>query len=96
MCYVAAMTTTGLRELRQDASTLIRRAEAGERIIVTVSGRPVAEIGPLTASRRWRRGSEVAAIFSGATDEHWAEDFGGFDDTLRDPFEAIDLDEAGE
>lgn len=32
----------GIRDLRQQASTYIRRAGAGEQIIVTVSGEPVA------------------------------------------------------
>lgn len=32
----------GIRDLREHASTYIRRAGAGERMIVTVSGKPVA------------------------------------------------------
>jgi prevent-host-death family protein len=35
------------RELRNDVSAVLRRVEAGERIRVTVSGRPVAELVPL-------------------------------------------------
>jgi prevent-host-death family protein len=38
--------TVGLRELRQDASRLVRRAEAGELIEVTVQGRPAARLVP--------------------------------------------------
>lgn len=34
----------GIRDLREQASTYIRRAGAGERIIVTVSGQPVATL----------------------------------------------------
>ena len=30
---------------------MLRRAEAGERIVVTVDGRPVAELGPVAGSR---------------------------------------------
>lgn len=37
----------GIRDLRQQASTYIRRAGAGERIIVTVSGEPVAILSPV-------------------------------------------------
>lgn len=37
----------GIRDLRQQASTYIRRAGAGERIIVTVSGDPVAILSPV-------------------------------------------------
>jgi len=39
------------RELRNDVSSVLRRVEAGERLRVTVSGRPVAELVP-PASRR--------------------------------------------
>jgi prevent-host-death family protein len=35
------------RDLRNDVSGILRRVEAGERLRVTVSGRPVAELGPL-------------------------------------------------
>jgi prevent-host-death family protein len=37
----------GIRELRNQVATVVRRAEAGERIVVTVDGRPVAQLGPL-------------------------------------------------
>lgn len=35
------------RDLRNDVSGVLRRVEAGERLRVTVSGRPVAELVPL-------------------------------------------------
>jgi len=41
------MTTVGVRELRQRASELLRRVEAGETIAVTDHGRPVAMLAPL-------------------------------------------------
>jgi prevent-host-death family protein len=37
----------GVRELRNDVAAVVRRAGAGERIVVTVDGRPVAQLGPL-------------------------------------------------
>jgi len=37
----------GVRDLRRDVSAVLRRAESGERIVVTVDGRPVAQLGPL-------------------------------------------------
>ncbi len=37
----------GIRELRQNASEYVRRAEAGETIEVTDRGRPVARLAPL-------------------------------------------------
>jgi prevent-host-death family protein len=55
------------RELRNDISAVLRRVERGERLRVTISGRPVAELLPLAArpmsmpweafirdSHRWR------------------------------------------
>ena len=39
-----------MRELRQDASTWVRRAAAGETLEVTDRGRPVARLGPLPES----------------------------------------------
>lgn len=41
------MTTVGIRELRNQVSHLVRRAMAGERVVVTVDGRPAAQLGPL-------------------------------------------------
>ena len=41
------MTTIGVRELRRDASQWLARVGAGETIIVTARGRPVARLAPL-------------------------------------------------
>lgn len=41
------MIRAGIRELRQNASALIKRVIAGETIEVTERGRPVARIVPL-------------------------------------------------
>jgi prevent-host-death family protein len=41
------MDRTGIRDLRADAATIVRRAGAGERVVITVAGRPVAQLGPL-------------------------------------------------
>jgi len=37
----------GVRDLRNQTAAAVRRAGAGERIVVTVDGRPVAQLGPL-------------------------------------------------
>jgi prevent-host-death family protein len=44
------MERMGMRELRADLAAALRRARAGERIVVTVGGRPVAQLGPLESS----------------------------------------------
>ena len=41
------MLRVGVRELRNNVATVLRRAAAGERVVVTVDGRPVAMLGPL-------------------------------------------------
>jgi prevent-host-death family protein len=38
-----------VRTLRSQLAQALRRAEAGERIVVTVAGRPVAQLGPVEA-----------------------------------------------
>ncbi len=85
MRYSAAMITTGLRELRQQASELVRQAEAGATITVTVSGREVAELGPIRR-RRWRRWADVHEVFRGPPDQDWAQDSEAVDQSVVDPF----------
>lgn len=41
------METISVRQLRNDVSRILKRAHAGERLIVTSNGVAVAEIGPL-------------------------------------------------
>ncbi len=41
------MEHLGVRDLRKGVSSAIRRAGAGERIVITVNGTPVAQLGPL-------------------------------------------------
>jgi prevent-host-death family protein len=42
------MTEIPARDLRNDVSAILRRVERGERLTVTVSGRPVATMVPLS------------------------------------------------
>lgn len=81
------MTTVGLRELRQDASDLVRRVEAGEEITITVSGRPSARLVPVRPTR-WQPWSEVADLFSGPADADWEQDMNLLDPDARDPWAA--------
>jgi prevent-host-death family protein len=52
MCYSQAMKRIAVRELRNQASKVVRRARSGERLIITVDGVPAAEIGPVSAVGR--------------------------------------------
>ena len=42
----------GARELRQNLSAVLKRVQAGERLVITSRNRPVAELAPLTGQRR--------------------------------------------
>lgn len=75
----------GLRELRQDASELVRRAQAGEEITITVSGRPSARLGP-PEPIQWRRWEDVADLFTGPSDPEWEHDRELVADDVRDPW----------
>jgi prevent-host-death family protein len=44
--YNQPVTSTGIRELKDNLSRYIRRIEAGERITITAHGRVVAELVP--------------------------------------------------
>jgi prevent-host-death family protein len=60
----------GLREVRQNASELVRRAQAGEHITITVSGRPAAILGPVGVAR-WRRWEEISDVLALPVDDDW-------------------------
>lgn len=55
MAFVAS------RELRNDTAAVVRRAAAGEEIVITVNGRPAAQLVALTdRRRRWVPAQEMA------------------------------------
>jgi prevent-host-death family protein len=79
------MASVPQKELRNDVGGVLRRAEAGELITVTVSGRPVAQLGPL-APERWVRTEDVAAVWRTVAPTGLAEDVVTIVDEPRDPF----------
>ena len=79
------MTTVGLRELRQDASDIVRRVEAGEQIGITVSGRLAAQLIPI-ARPQWLQWADIADIFGGRPDPDWERDRALVDQALGDPW----------
>lgn len=60
------------RELRNNVGEVLRRAEAGERIVVTVNDRPVAELGPVLGGRPGATLRTLSAL--GAVDDAWLAD----------------------
>lgn len=69
------MTTIPQRELRNNVSDVLRRAESGERFTITVAGRPVAELGPPSGTSRGTSIAEMWRILAATpVDSGWAED----------------------
>lgn len=79
------MATVGLRELRQQASDLIRRVEAGEEVTVTVAGRPSVRLVSANA-RTWRSWADIEELFSGPADPTWDQDRELVDGEVTDPW----------
>lgn len=79
------MDTVGLRELRQDASDLVRRVEAGEQINITVSGRLAARLVP-AKPRRWRQWDDIAEVLLGPVDSDWQHDMDRLDQSVVEPW----------
>ena len=69
------MTTIPQRELRNNVSEILRRAEAGERFTITVAGRPVAELGPPAMQQRGATFDQLREILAkNPVDPEWADD----------------------
>ena len=79
------MATIPQKELRNNLGEVLRRAEAGEEITITVAGREVARLGP-TGRRQWVGGSALRAIWQTPTARTLASDLERFPATVADPF----------
>ena len=79
------MATIPQKELRNNVGEVLRRAEAGEQFTITVSGRPVAELGPVRA-RRWVSSAALADLWATPPDPTLAEDLEMFGGQLTDPW----------
>jgi prevent-host-death family protein len=73
------------KELRNNVSEVLRRAEAGEEFTITVAGRPVAQLGP-ARRRQWVSGPELAKVWQTPVPQSLDEDLDGFPGQLADPF----------
>ena len=52
MCYTQRIKSIPERELRNRIGQVLRQVERGQRVRITVSGRPVADLVPIGGSRR--------------------------------------------
>lgn len=69
------MTRIPQRELRNNVSDVLRRAEGGERFTITVAGRPVAQLGPPAQPARAASIAELQQILASTrVDARWPED----------------------
>ena len=82
------MTMIPQKELRNNIGEVLRRAEAGEELTITVSGRPVAVLGPIR-NRAWIPAGELDLTSHLPPDPTFMRDieegFGGAG--LRNPWE---------
>lgn len=79
------------RELRNNISDVLRRAEGGEEFTITVDGRPVAELGPIRGRRRPAAAARLAEILADTpVDGQWSEELRHMRDeerhVARDPW----------
>lgn len=55
------MSTVATRDLRNNTADVLHRVQAGEEIVITVNGKPVAQLIPLSPStRRWLPRAELS------------------------------------
>jgi prevent-host-death family protein len=79
------VATVPQKELRNNVGEVLRRAEAGEEITITVAGRPVAQLGP-AARRRWVHGDRLAEVWDTPAPRAMGQDLERFPGDLADPF----------
>jgi prevent-host-death family protein len=78
-------TTIPQKELRNNVGEVLRRAEAGERFTITVSGRPVAELGPVR-TRQWVPSAELADLWRTPPDPTLDQELQALGGELADPW----------
>jgi prevent-host-death family protein len=80
------MATIPQKELRNNVAEVLRRAEAGEEFTITVSGRPVAELGP-TRKQQWVDTSTLKDLWALPPDPTLMRELEEFGGDLQDPWE---------
>lgn len=80
------MATIPQKQLRNDVAAVLRRAEAGERLTITVSGRPVAELGPVSGER-WVSGERLREVWATDPPRTLDADLERVPAAIADPFD---------
>ncbi len=79
------MATVPQKDLRNDVAEVLRGAEAGEHLTITVAGRPVAQLGP-AAKKQWVSALALKGVFETPAPRTLAEDLERLPARLTDPF----------
>ena len=79
------MATIPQKELRNKIGEVLRRAEGGEEITITVSGRPVAQLGP-TRTREWVPAAQLRELWDSPADPTLEKDLEKLGGELTDPW----------
>jgi prevent-host-death family protein len=79
------MTVIPQKDLRNNVGEVLRRAEAGEEMTITVAGRPVAQLGP-AERRRWVGGPTLRGVWDTPAPHAMDADLERFSASLDDPF----------
>jgi prevent-host-death family protein len=80
------VATIPQKELRNHVGEVLRRAEGGEELTITVSGRPVAVLGPARGSR-WVPSDQLAELWRAPADPTLELDLERIGGDLVDPWE---------
>jgi prevent-host-death family protein len=79
------MASIPQKELRNHVGEVLRRAEGGEELTVTVAGRPVAELGPIRRAH-WIPSSRLARLWALPPDPSLEKDLERMGGEMVDPW----------
>ena len=79
------MATIPQKELRNHVGEVLRRAEAGEELTITVAGRPVAQLGPIRRAH-WVPSSRLARLWALPPDRTLEKDLERLGGEMVDPW----------
>jgi prevent-host-death family protein len=79
------MASIPQKELRNNVGEVLRRAEAGEQLTITVAGRPVAQLGPIRA-RQWVPSAQLVDLWATPADPTLEQDLEALSAEMVDPW----------
>jgi prevent-host-death family protein len=79
------MATIPQKELRNNVGRVLRRAEEGEELTITVSGRPVARLGPARGAQ-WVPSGRLAELWDSPPDPTFEDDLERLGGEMVDPW----------